>query len=168
MHQTLPTKAPSSASTFWLETVQHLSERQANSPDPRTRSLNGQEFLKKNRSKGDAASVMRERVHCQGMFGTRDLQRIGHAGPDLTRPQVNHALTSRTQTKFCSKVQHLSSKMTALETSSHTLRHVGNSRNRPCGYLCFNFEETFNLQIQCQQTATVVVACKTFSLPESL
>ena len=83
MHQTLPTKAPSSASTFWLETVQHLSEKQVNSPDPPTRSLNGQEILKKKRSKRDSASVMRERVYCQGIFGTRDLQIIGHGGPDL-------------------------------------------------------------------------------------
>ena len=38
-----------------------------------------------------------------------------------------------------------------LETSSHTVRQ-----------LCFNFEETFNLQIPCQQKPAVVVACKTF------
>ena len=49
-----------------------------------------------------------------------------------------------------------------LETSSNAVRHVGNSRNGPCGYLCFNFEETFNLQIPCQQRPTVVVACQTF------
>ena len=65
---------------------------------------------------------------------------------------------SQIQTNFGSKVQNLSSKMTApctrdseLETSSNAVRQ-----------LCFNFEETFNLQIPCQQTATVVVACNTF------
>ena len=66
----------------WLETVQHLSEKQANSPDPRTRSLNGQEFLKKPKQAGCCFGNAK-RVHCQGIFGTRDLQIIGHGGPDL-------------------------------------------------------------------------------------
>ena len=55
-----------------------------------------------------------------------------------------------------------------LETSSYTVRHVENSRSRPCGHLCFYFEETFNLQIPCQEGPSVVVAEKLFSLPRIL
>ena len=133
MNSSQPQGAPNTAyqgsefSFNWLETVQHLSEKQANSPDPRTRSLNGQEFLKKTKQAGRCFGNAK-RVHCQGIFGTRDLQIIGHGGPDLIWPQDSE-----------------------LETSSNAVRQ-----------LCFNFEETFNLQIPCQQTATVVVACKTF------
>ena len=65
MNSSQPQGAPNTAyqgsefSFNWLETVQHLSEKQANSPDPRTRSLNGQEFLKKKkRSKRDAAGIV--------------------------------------------------------------------------------------------------------------
>ena len=173
VHQTLPTKAPSSASTGLRQFSIFLKSK------PTLLTLGHVHWMvrnfKKNRSKRDAASVMRERVHCQGIFGTRDLQIIGHGGPDLIWRQVNQGLMSQTQANFGSKVQHLSSNMadpctrdSELETSSNAVRHVGNSRNRPCGHLCFYFEETFNLQIQCQQTPTVVVACKTFSLLESL
>jgi len=133
MNSSQPQGAPNTAyqgsefSFNWLETVQHLSEKQANSPDPRTRSLSGQEFLKKTKQAGCCFGNARK-SYCQGIFGTRDLQIIGHGGPDLIWPQDSE-----------------------LETSSNAVRQ-----------LCFNFEETFNLQIPCQQTATVVVACKTF------
>ena len=56
MNSSQPQGAPNTAyqvsefSFNWLETAQHLSELQVNSPDPRTHSLNGQEFLKKKRS----------------------------------------------------------------------------------------------------------------------
>ena len=58
MNSSQPQGAPNTAyqgsefSFNWLETAQHLSEKQANSPDPRTRSLNGQEFPKKTEAKG--------------------------------------------------------------------------------------------------------------------
>ena len=86
---------------------------------------------------------------------------------DLTWPQVNHGLTSQTQANFGSKVQHLSSKMTAslhvllviqnLRYPSHTgKRHRSvKSWTRPCGHL-WNVEERFNLQIPCQQVDLTV------------
>ena len=88
MNSSQPQGAPNTAyqgsefSFNWLETAQHLSEKQA-TPDPRTRSLSGQEFLKKKTKQAGCCFGNARKSYCQGIFGTRDLQIIGHGGPDL-------------------------------------------------------------------------------------
>ena len=170
VHQTLPAKAPISASTFWLETVQHLSEKQANSPDPRTRSLNGQEFLKKPKQAGCCFGNARKSLLPGDFWHTgsadnwtwRTLTWHDHRSIMPWRHKFKQILAQKCRICHPKWLLHVLEIQNLRYPSYTGKRHLVKSWNRPCGYLCFNFEETFNLQIPCQQTATVVVACKTF------